>query len=60
MKFVFAAAVACAALFAVSDDALAQAKKKSGLTCAQQCSNYCQGRHHNCFDRCSSIKCAGK
>lgn len=57
MKFMFAAIVACAAFFTVSDGALAQAKKKDGQTCAQRCSTYCQGRHHNCFDKCSTLRC---
>lgn len=61
MRLALAVAFACAALFAATDGALAQAKK-SGMTCAQRCSAYCNsgGKHHNCFDRCSTTRCAGK
>ena len=63
MKLVLAAAFACLALATVSGDALAQSTKKkegAGMTCAQRCSQGCQGKHHNCFDRCTTIRCAGK
>jgi len=62
MKFVFATAFACLAFVAISQDAIAQGKKKegAGMTCAQRCSKYCEGRHQNCFDRCSTLRCAGR
>ena len=57
MKFAFATIIACATFFAASDGAFAQSKKKESMTCGQRCSAYCQGKHPNCFDRCSSLRC---
>ena len=63
MKLVLAAVFGCLALMTISEDALAQSTKKkagAGMTCAQRCSKFCEGKHHNCFDRCSTLRCAGK
>ena len=53
--------VACAALLVVPELAQAQAKKDqgkgAGMTCAQRCQKFCEGKHHNCFDRCSTLRC---
>ena len=63
MKLLLAAVFACLAVVTISEAALAQGSKKgAGMTCAQRCSAYCNsgGKHHNCFDRCTTIRCAGK
>ena len=61
MKLALAVVFACLAVVTISGDVLAQGTKKgAGMTCAQGCSKFCQGRHPNCFDKCTTIKCAGK
>ena len=59
MKVVFAALLALATMFGTLDLGFAQTKKDKGggLTCAQKCNQFCQNKHHNCFDRCSSLRC---
>ena len=60
-KIFFALVLGATTLFGGYDLAFAQAKKENakgaGMTCAQQCQQFCQNKHVNCFDKCSGIKC---
>lgn len=55
MRMAFA--MMCAAILWTGATGVASAQPKKGQTCAQYCQQMCQGKHHNCFDACSTRRC---
>ena len=58
MKSVWLAALAVIMIVGAPEVSFAQKKDpKAGMTCAQRCSKFCEGKIANCFDRCTTLKC---